>query len=454
MLGSKINHLLIVGMVVFLPRIVSAQNLDEVVSAAISHSPNLKAQHAQIDGANSQFREIRALRYPRLSIRSSYMRGDNPVYAFGSLLEQGAFGPQNFAIDKLNNPTYLTNFKNALDVGVPLFTAFDISTGEKIRRFAVAQAQAGYEATLQSTRFLVVQAYLDALLKKELLAEVDQRIESAGNEVDGARRLNAKGLVLGSDYFAAEAILSGLRAQRARYEQELLIARKRVSVLSGLAMESIAFSGKLGPASYSLASEDVLTERALLARQDAVNAELSVKMADIGLKHASNSYLPTIEAFGSIETNTNDFESNPTNRTVGVRSNFPIGDPAYFSRKTSARASIKERSGQRDQILEGIRLDVAEARGQLQGIMSAVALVEESARQADKSLNLFRPLYREGRQSILDVLRAEEGLMRARQALLETYFHVHLGYARLCLVTGELEAETIKLIEKNIEVEP
>jgi outer membrane protein TolC len=86
--------------------------------------------------------------------------------------------------------------------------------------------------------------------------------------------------------------------------------------------------------------------------------------------------------------------------------------------------------------------------------MSAVALVEESARQADKSLNLFRPLYREGRQSILDVLRAEEGLMRARQALLETYFHVHLGYARLCLVTGELEAETIKLIEKNIEVEP
>ncbi len=434
--------------------IAASQTLDNAVDAAFARSPMLKAAHAHIDGASSRFAEIRAQRYPRLAIRSSYTRSDNPVYAFGSLLEQASFGQQNFAIDALNNPSYLTNIKNALDLGVPLFAGFQIAAGEEISRYGRALADAEFSMAAQHVRFQAIQAYLDVLLKIDAVAAVEQRVDSAAKEIDGARRLNAKGLVLGSDFYAAEAMLSSLKARQVQAQQKLATARQRLAVMTGLSVEDSGPDGHIPAADYAVGEEAELVEAALRNRQDVAGASLHVQMARVGAKQAARGYLPSIEAFASVETNTEDFESNPTNRMVGVRSHFPIGDPAYFSRKSGAKASAAAATGQKEQLEESIRVEVVEARNQLTGALASVALMREARQQAEKSLNLFRPLYREGRQSILDVVRAEDGLLQAHQGLLETYFHVHMGYARLMLATGRLEPSVVAEIQRHLEARP
>jgi len=117
------------------------------VDAILSHNSGIKAAEAKIRQAEAGRREAQAMRLPMLSARSQFTRGDQPVYVFGSLMEQGRFGPQNFAIDALNHPGDLSNIQSGLDLGVPLFTGFELASAARLSELAEAQAK---RATLDS----------------------------------------------------------------------------------------------------------------------------------------------------------------------------------------------------------------------------------------------------------------------------------------------------------------
>jgi outer membrane protein TolC len=432
----------------------AGESLSSAVEKVAAKSPGLQGARAQMEAAESEFSAARAQRYPRLAVRSAYLRGNNPVHVFGSLLEQQTFGSQNFAVDALNSPGDRTHIKNAFDLGVPLFAGFETVSGEKIRRMAAAQARERLGLTDQKVRFAAVDGYLFALLKRKTREAIQERIRSAEKEIEDARKLNAKGLVPGSDFYAAQAILSALIARDIQTQSELEAAEKRLAVLMGESPGALNLTGSLSSGDYPAEKEEALVERALSVRKDAQEAALGVSSADLAAEQAKRSFLPRIEAFASLETNTEDFKSNPTNRTFGVRSNFPIGDPALFSRNSKARAAAKAARNQKQEVEESIRLEVIEALNGYEGARAGLPMVQEAARQSEKSLELFRPLYREGRQSILEVLRAEEGLARAQTALLENLYRIHFGYARLRLATGTLETAAVREIQDRLEAQP
>ena len=58
-----------------------------------------------------------------MSYTESYLRSNNPVFVFGTLLNQRRFGPENFEIDRLNNPDSLQNFQSLVRVRQTLFDA-------------------------------------------------------------------------------------------------------------------------------------------------------------------------------------------------------------------------------------------------------------------------------------------------------------------------------------------
>ncbi|MEK7745304.1 MAG: TolC family protein, partial [Elusimicrobiota bacterium] len=70
------------------------------------------------------------------------------------------------------------------------------------------------------------------------------------------------------------------------------------------------------------------------------------------------------------------------------------------------------------------------------------------------ALELFRPLYREGRQSVLDVLRAELALAQAEAAYLENLQALHASYAALRLAEGSFDDAAVAAIVRNLEARP
>ena len=78
--------------------------LAEAARRAVARHPGLRAADAQVDRARRAKSEASATNYPRLDAGSTFTRGDGPVYAFASLLDQRSFGAENFDIGTLNHP--------------------------------------------------------------------------------------------------------------------------------------------------------------------------------------------------------------------------------------------------------------------------------------------------------------------------------------------------------------
>jgi outer membrane protein TolC len=425
--------------------------LGAAVDAVLQRNPGVAGAKYRVQEADAALRETQMKRMPSLTVNSAFTRGDNPVYAFGTLLEQRSFTQADFSLDSLNSPGLLSNFKNSFELGVPLFTGFQLQSFERLGRLGRDAAASGQELIVADTRYAVTESFLRVLLQQELSQALAERIAASGAEIDNARKLKEKGLVLGSDYYAAQAILGGLKAWRAQVESGLESARSGLATLMGVAPQSMAARGVLSLKEYPLEPEAELVASALRQRPELRQSALRQDMASVLRRQEGLSLLPKVEAFAAAETDTKDFNGNPWNKIFGVRASLPLGDPAYPSRKARAQASLEASRAEAARVQEGVRIEVSQLYQGYQGVRASLPIAKDTVDKARQSLELFRPLYREGRQSIMEVLRAEEGMAKAQSAYLEDLYQLHAGRARLLLAAGSLDSQAVRDIEQGLE---
>ncbi|MDE2290642.1 MAG: hypothetical protein KGL53_01060, partial [Elusimicrobia bacterium] len=70
---------------------------------------------------------------------------------------------------------------------------------------------------------------------------------------------------------------------------------------------------------------------------------------------------------------------------------------------------------------------------------------------AAKSLELFRPLYRQGRQSVLEVLRAEDALAQSQLAVIDILERLDEGWAGLTAAAGGLDEASLVELRRSLE---
>jgi outer membrane protein TolC len=421
------------------------------VDVVLQRSPGVAGAKYRIQEADAALRETQMKRVPSLTVNSEFTRGDNPVYAFGTLLEQRSFTQANFGLDSLNNPGLLSNFKNSFEVRVPLFTGFELQNFERLGRLSRDAAASGQELTVQHTRYTVVESFLQLLLQQELSQALADRIEASNAEIENARKLKEKGLVLGSDYYAAQAILGGLKAWRTQVEAGLEAAKSGLATLMGVTPQSVAVRGALSHKEYPLEPEAELVESALRQRPELRQCSLREDTASVLRRKEVLSLMPKVEAFAVAETDTHDFNGNPWNKIFGVRASLPLGDPAYPSRRSRAQASLEASRAEAQRVQEGVRIEVSQVYQGYKGVRESLPITKDTVDKARQSLELFRPLYREGRQSIMEVLRAEEGMAKAQSAYLDILYKLHAGRARLLLAAGSLDSPAVRDIEQGLE---
>src|SRR6516225_6915515 len=66
------------------------------VEVALRTNPLMRATAAGREIADAQAQEAKAGRFPLVQLSETWINGDNPVFVFGSLLEQGRFAQRNF----------------------------------------------------------------------------------------------------------------------------------------------------------------------------------------------------------------------------------------------------------------------------------------------------------------------------------------------------------------------
>jgi outer membrane protein TolC len=298
-------------------------------------------------------------------------------------------------------------------------------------------------------RLRAAEGFVRGLKDRALLSELDERIDSSQKEVESAERLKKQGLVLGSDHEAALAILSGLKAWRAKAAAEKAAHDAALSVLTGGPAPEP--SGTLRDWTPPLEDDAALVAAALSSRPDLRAASLRVDAAGVRTRGAAQSLLPVVDAFAAVETSADGLNAGAAARTVGVRASLPFGDPAYLSRRERAQAGERAASASRAQLEDMIRGEVLGRAAGVRGLAAALPALDESLARARSSLEAVRPLYREGRQSIMEVLRAEEAVARLQESEFEARCGLRVEWAALRAAQGRLDDDAVAALSRSLE---
>lgn len=413
--------------------------LAEAVNQALQANPMVRMTAAGKDMAAAQLNEAKAGRLPSLGFSEQFMNSNNPVFVFGSLLEQGRFGMHNFAIDSLNNPGSLSNFRSSLNVRVPLFNRFQISSGIEQARLQTEQADSDSQWVAQQIRFRVIQAYYGLLVAQARQEVAEGAVKSAEGDLKSMQDRFEEGMAVASDVLAMQVQMADFKQQLAEAKGAVRTARAGLNTVMAAPLDSVReISGELSERALELPSQESLVADALRNRPDYQKSEMEVQKASQNIRAAKGQYWPDLNLFAQVGHSSHDLSNGSADFAVGASLNFNILDFGRSSRIERAVAGTEGARAQQEQLASEIRFEVVEA---YQGYLTSkerLELASAAVDQAAETLRIVQDRQSVGLTTVTEVLRAQTAVLKARLMQLGARYDFYLGYARSLLAAGSL----------------
>ena len=409
------------------------------VEIALRTNPLMRATAAGRQIADAQAQEAKAGRFPLVQLSETWISGNNPVFVFGSLLEQGRFAQRNFDLRSLNNPDPLNNFRFGVTIKATLFDGRQTSTRVAVARFNQKQADAQADQMAQRIRFEALKAYYGVLLAQMKKEVADEAVKLAEADVERSRDRVETGMTVNSDLLSAEVQLAEFHQQQIQAAGEIVIARAALNTALGLPVDAPQnVSSRLVAKTFIVASQDELMRTALERRPDHSRAALAGESRREQLKGARSEFLPRVDVFANAGASRNNWADGSGDYLIGASVTFNLFDAGRKARIGQARATAELAASEQEQLANQIRLEVVRAYQEYVSARERLIVAERVISYAAEALRIVQDRYHEGLTTITEVLRAETALARARLNLLAARYDHYVGYASVLLATGAL----------------
>ncbi len=417
--------------------------LDQAVRQALQSNPLIRATAAGKDAAAAGVGEAKSGRLPVLAFSETYTNSNNPVYVFGSLLEQGRFTEDNFALDSLNNPPSISNFRTAFNLRLPVFNRFQISAGIEEARLREEQVDTDISWTEQQIRFQVIQAFYGILVAVERRKVAEDAVKTAESEVASIRDRFDQGMVVQSDLLAMEVQLAEFRQQLVQAGGEEQTARAALNTVVARPVSSyIDISGSLEERDFDVSSQQELIKQALQQRPDYQKMELEVDRLGQSLRKSKGQWWPDLNVFAQLGHSSQNLRNGSGDFAVGARLTFKILDFARDDKIQQAVAASQGAKAQEELKANQISFEVVEAFQAFRSSSERLRVATASVDQAAEALRIIEDRHSVGLTTITEVLRAQNAVLRARLLRLGAQYDSYVGYAKLLLASGSLVSVT------------
>ncbi len=413
-------------------------SLSSAVQAALDSQPLMRSAELAIDLAGKRVSEARSAHVPTVKIMETLTRGNNPVFVFGSLLEQSRFGPQNFSLSALNNPASITNIRSVISASLSPFDG--TRTSSRIAKANIVRDQAALQKTAaeQRVRFEVLRLYFGVLVAGENRHVTDEAVRTAEADLNRTRDRIDAGLAVESDRLAAQVQLSEFIKQQIEAEGNLATAIVALNVSIGASSSSqYKLTSTLVKKNFFIPGQDELVRRAMLNRADYSQMNSGIQFAERQLSERRSEYVPELNVFGSFGSSGRNWSTGSTDYAVGAGITFNLFDPGRASRVSQAYIQQNLAQTERDRVRDQIIVEVARAYYQYRTAVQQLEVAEAALSQATEALRIIQDRYEAGLATVTDLLRAETALVRARMSVTSAIEAQYIGYANILLATGE-----------------
>ncbi|RKX61782.1 MAG: hypothetical protein DRP37_03225 [Thermodesulfobacteriota bacterium] len=419
--------------------------MGEAIKIGLANNPRITAVLSQVDASKARVSQTRSGFFPRVDISQSFNRTTNPMWAFGTKLNQKIITSEDFDPEKLNDPDAIDNFAATVSVSMPLYDRGKNWIG-------LNQAKLDHEAfSLSADRIRqqvivnIIVSYSDALLAHENLLVVIQTLETAKAHLKMVRSRFKNGLVVKSDLLRAEVRIAELEQKRLRAQSQVDIANAMLNAAMGVEIDSsFQLQTPLEQTSEKPYLLKTWISTSLENRPDLKQIRLQEIIAQKEVKKAKAAHLPGLYLLGSYEINSEDFSETGNNYTVGAILRFNLFSGFDMQSKVKeAMADVRRTQAMARQLELGIKVETRQAFFQAQSAYECIGVAKAAVAQADEGLRIVRNRYENGLFTIVNLLDAEVALQQARNNCLRSLHGFKVAMARLHLAAGTVD-ETLQ----------
>lgn len=413
---------LLFGLMMNVPVYAAGVTLREAVLTALENNNELKARSWIVKRNVSEKKVARGRLFPKLSIEESFSRTSNPTYAFMSKLNQERFGASDFAIDALNDPDTVNNYRTVLSFEMPVF-AKKAYVALDIAEETVKASELDFERLRERVARDVFQAFINVVTAKEYLDVAHKALDDAEEHSRIANLRYEAGLGLYSDVLRAEVAVAEADKGIVETEKGLNISKRMLGLLLG-ADEAIDAADTDFP-EIVIADIDAYLETAK-ERHDLKAMETKYRNAKNAVRFAEADYFPTLGIGGSYELDDHDTPFGSEGKSWQVLAFLKVDLFDGFKRG-SERAKAGYQAEEAFEYLDGLRkritfevydafLSVEEAAKKYELMKTAVRSAEEGGRLVEKRYkNSLAPMVALlDSQVALDKARADKSAMHGR----------------------------------------
>lgn len=400
-------------------------SMDEALEVAAQN--NATIQMAELDRriSNANFHQTDAIFLPQISVGYNAMVTNNPLNAFGFLLQQSGVTAQDFDPAKLNHPGATRNYGASVDARMPLLN-LDLIFARKGAKLQEDVYKHKAQYTKDYMKFEVQKAYTQlqfAYQAKEVLTatlnDVKQIHQSVSNFYD-------QGLVQKSDVLNAQVQVNTIESALAKAESNISNASDGLRLLMGLRFSE---AGVYHTDSLAQKGLDSPIPVFSTMRSDVMAMQKAVEASKMMVRSSVMNFLPKINAFGSYQFNdTKFFGFKEDSYLAGISLTWNI-----FSGNQN-RSKLKSATYQRNKLqkelelyIDKSRLEVDKTSRDLMDLQIEIRKQETSVAQASEALRILTDRHQEGLVSTTDLLLSQAQLSQQRLGLAQAVMSYNIA---------------------------
>jgi outer membrane protein len=410
--------------------------LKEAAHEALSAHPAQQAAAADVQAAKARVEEARSGYLPRANYTEMFQTSNQPVFAFGSLLNQRRFTESNFAIDALNHPGFVNNFQSQVSAEQ---TVWDFGA----TRTAVQSAKIGEQMTEEQQRFVsqqriaeVARAYHAVTLAEEARNVAQAAVQSAEADLTRAQAVRDAGMSTDADVLSVQVHLAAMREQeiQRRYDAEVALAALNEAMGAPLDTPRQLATPLAAPAEVSGQNGE---------RPEVRQARLARELGQSQSQAAGKAYLPKIVARTVLEADRGRFVTQGSaNWFVGAGLQWNIFDGSTKRRVEEANAAVAAAEAREKEVAARVSLQLRQAQAGLAAAKERLTVADAAVAQAQESARIVRNRYDAGLARVDELLRNELAVMQAQMQRLQAVYDQRVAAVAVELAAGTLTEDS------------
>lgn len=422
---------------------VSSLSLSEAIKLADKQNPKITAAFSGVSAADHRITQARSGFLPQVNFTETYGHTTNPMWAFGTRLNQKIITQQDFNPDKLNHPDAIDNFNSAVSVEWPVYHGGQIQIGLDQAKWNKEAQELFLARTRQSVIAQTATTYTDLLMAQQQRDVIQKSLETAQKHLAMIQSRYQNGLTVKSDLLRTEVHIADLEQHRIEADSHIAIAMASLSAAMGAPGDSRwQLTTALEKGEPLVGSVEDWIGTAESNRPDMRNMVIQEQMAEADVRKARAAHLPQVNLMGTYELNSEDFRNSGDNYTIGavMRINIYSGD--RLSAKTAeSEAMLSQVQAMRSELTSGIDVQTRQAFLEAQSAWNRIRVSEAAVSQAHENLKIVRDRYENGLLTLVSLLDAEVAFQYAQTNRCKALHDYTVARIQLLLAAGTLNTD-------------